>query len=724
MNYIKYFLSYLVIFTVMILGFLFITKNQLAEKYFQQRSEQAYVQLASYAEQLNNDIVFLNNIDSSIRTNSELLSNRYKEYSAYKYKFHQELTQYTHSVQLLQTIAHLRKETGEVISTNYLITWENNIFHITDTNLKTIVFDPAPYYGDITGQLVFIANESVQYLLYLPATGDQSNNIYFYILDTDEIRFKQKSLISEEIRAIALVDSGGQFVVGNNTSLLAPHMDSLSLEDGIYKQDSNTSICVLANVGNEFAVVAMLSNEFLSNQINETFGDVYLALLLLSVVGLFLILFVMRFTYLPLHKLTQKIVPNPNARQNYLHQLDAAFSESERQNKLLHEKLDNYRLSIQKSLLNSMLNIPNPNSKDSFFNIDQFFDKNINNKIFVLKIASFSDFLPKEEIQKYFAKSFPSEDSCILLEFQENSAVFLINDTNATPDKDKELRKLADKLYEEQGYYSAISNASDSPLDIPSLYANTIHAASYWSQFPVVEYQALPQMQTAYTYPHDELNRLSTLLKENHFAAADELINTLFHELDHYTTQENNLPAFFVRCVLIDMLTIIVNCMTLCHLDFCVYSEQYFETLYLCRSCSYQEKADEIKLLVKQLVTFYEQSMKDRLRNSTPIREVMEEYYCQPDFSIAILADKFHVSTTYMSTTFKKELNINFSEYLWMLRLNKAKNLLKNTDLSINEISTAVGYVNTTSFQRKFKQETGLTPSQFRAEPESRCIHD
>ena len=94
--------------------------------------------------------------------------------------------------------------------------------------------------------------------------------------------------------------------------------------------------------------------------------------------------------------------------------------------------------------------------------------------------------------------------------------------------------------------------------------------------------------------------------------------------------------------------------------------------------------------------------------------QLMENNYSDPDCSIALLADKCQVSIAYMSYLLKKELNQNFSDYLWSLRLKKAKELLKNPELSIDEISVAVGYLNSTSFRRKFKQETGLTPSRFR----------
>ena len=54
----------------------------------------------------------------------------------------------------------------------------------------------------------------------------------------------------------------------------------------------------------------------------------------------------------------------------------------------------------------------------------------------------------------------------------------------------------------------------------------------------------------------------------------------------------------------------------------------------------------------------------------------------------------------------------NFSDYLWELRLEKSKELLIKTQLYINEISEAVDCNAVSSFRRKFKQETNLTPSQ------------
>ena len=67
-----------------------------------------------------------------------------------------------------------------------------------------------------------------------------------------------------------------------------------------------------------------------------------------------------------------------------------------------------------------------------------------------------------------------------------------------------------------------------------------------------------------------------------------------------------------------------------------------------------------------------------------------------------------------MSYLCKKYFHENFSDYLWNMRMERAKFLLRNTQDSVEDICVAVGYENVSSFRRKFKKELGLTPSQYR----------
>ena len=63
---------------------------------------------------------------------------------------------------------------------------------------------------------------------------------------------------------------------------------------------------------------------------------------------------------------------------------------------------------------------------------------------------------------------------------------------------------------------------------------------------------------------------------------------------------------------------------------------------------------------------------------------------------------------------FAQETGYTFTEYLTMLRISKAQELLKATDLRSSKIAQAVGYTDPHYFSYLFKKRTGLTPSEYR----------
>ena len=56
----------------------------------------------------------------------------------------------------------------------------------------------------------------------------------------------------------------------------------------------------------------------------------------------------------------------------------------------------------------------------------------------------------------------------------------------------------------------------------------------------------------------------------------------------------------------------------------------------------------------------------------------------------------------------------SFVNYLRLLRINKSKMLLKNTDMNIEDIAKNVGYASSVVLIRNFKKVMGITPSQYR----------
>ena len=74
----------------------------------------------------------------------------------------------------------------------------------------------------------------------------------------------------------------------------------------------------------------------------------------------------------------------------------------------------------------------------------------------------------------------------------------------------------------------------------------------------------------------------------------------------------------------------------------------------------------------------------------------------------------FSCSRSFMSTQFNRFAGKTLRQYLNELRINDAKALLRNTDLSVTEIAFSVGFNNANYFSDLFKKEVGLPPLQFR----------
>jgi AraC-like DNA-binding protein len=99
------------------------------------------------------------------------------------------------------------------------------------------------------------------------------------------------------------------------------------------------------------------------------------------------------------------------------------------------------------------------------------------------------------------------------------------------------------------------------------------------------------------------------------------------------------------------------------------------------------------------------------------IRQVVEyinDHFTDPDLSMTWLADRYGLSTAKLSMSFKELTQISPSDYLLMLRMEKAKELLAQTDETIKDVSAAVGYYDSSGFIRRFKQYASITPLQYR----------
>ncbi|OMF95344.1 response regulator [Paenibacillus sp. FSL R7-0273] len=95
------------------------------------------------------------------------------------------------------------------------------------------------------------------------------------------------------------------------------------------------------------------------------------------------------------------------------------------------------------------------------------------------------------------------------------------------------------------------------------------------------------------------------------------------------------------------------------------------------------------------------------------IKQYLIENYDQ-NVSLADLSSRFYLHLNYLSSLFKEKTGQTYLEYVSMIRIEKAKQLLADSELKIYEVGQKVGYYDTTHFSKVFEKIAGCKPSEYR----------
>ena len=83
-------------------------------------------------------------------------------------------------------------------------------------------------------------------------------------------------------------------------------------------------------------------------------------------------------------------------------------------------------------------------------------------------------------------------------------------------------------------------------------------------------------------------------------------------------------------------------------------------------------------------------------------------------FSLQRISDALYINGSYLLRQFKSHTGQTLLEYHNSVRCEKARDLLRNTEMSISEIGEAVGFVSSAHFSHVFRKITGCTPTSYR----------
>ncbi len=118
----------------------------------------------------------------------------------------------------------------------------------------------------------------------------------------------------------------------------------------------------------------------------------------------------------------------------------------------------------------------------------------------------------------------------------------------------------------------------------------------------------------------------------------------------------------------------------------------------------------ETRSILEDTRAYLSQSNPNLIRK---VKDYIQAHYAEADFRLSDVADALYINYSYLSHLFKLETGTTLYSFLLDLRMNQAKLLLANPELSITDISRSVGYTNTKTFYSTFKKYYKESPRSY-----------
>ena len=214
----------------------------------------------------------------------------------------------------------------------------------------------------------------------------------------------------------------------------------------------------------------------------------------------------------------------------------------------------------------------------------------------------------------------------------------------------------------------------------------------------------MEEKQLAYFYPFDVEMKLIKCLQMANFQEAAQVLDQIREE----NAARKLMPE--VECKVIGLI----------YETFCRYALE-LNQIWDEKALGYLEmrEAQDMEGLwhfleerLREIISAYNNSHRFMTIGSSLV-EYVEEHYMSSGLSQQDIADHFGVSRPTVSKLFKETVNMNFIDYLHMMRVEAAKHLIDEGNYDMMEVARQCGYENEVTFRRAFVKHVGVTPQKY-----------
>ena len=500
-----------------------------------------------------------------------------------------------------------------------------------------------------------------------------------------------------------------------------------SVQKGYLESKDDNLVFVSHSPETNLYYVRFLSKAIAYQSIYHTLTLTMIILIFALIIGILLIFWGTKRSYFPIRTLADWILdkqPEKSDVKNELVLFRQAYEDTFEKNAALSETMNLSMQGLINHLLTSLIQ-GNFSTHEAFLNACNNLGIYLNKSYFCVCSILFEQSIEENNESSYdftqlitIIKSALPDDVYLLVKDMlfSQRAILLFNGN-----------------YEDQSYYqSLISDIKKNLLEhaglITSIGVGSLIdtyeqvGKSYLESVSALDYRMIygkdclitPDMYQSHlseiAYPTEELKLLHTALLACDATSALDSIHRMYKYI-----KSPGCSLQVAKYVCYDIFSMLKKLPVFSNMG---YSSNLSQNLHITRLVNFDTIDDfflELTDIVKKNLCSSEPHLDE---SASDIGQQMVQYihvHCfHYDFQINTMAEHFHISPQHMRKLFKNHVGIGLSDYISHLKLEKCMQLLRETDMSMNEIVVEIGNTDVSGFMRFFKKNTNQTPGQYR----------
>ena len=500
-----------------------------------------------------------------------------------------------------------------------------------------------------------------------------------------------------------------------------------AIQKGYLESEDHNLVFVSHSPETDLYYVRFLSKTIAYQSVYQTQTLTMVILVLAFIIGIFLIFWGTKRSYFPIRSLAEWIIdkqPEKSDVKNELVLFKQAYEDTFEKNVALSETMNLSMQGLINHLLTSLIQ-GNFTTREAFLNACNNLGIYLDKAFYCVCSILFEQSIEEDNESCYdftqliiIIKSALPDDVYLLVKDMlfSQKAILLFNSDCEDPFYYQGLiADIKKNLLEHAGLITSIGVGSliDSYEQVGKSYLESVNALDYRMIYGK-DCLITPDMYQSHlsesAYPTDDLKHLHAALLA---CDANSSLDSIHRMYKYIKSPGCSLQV--AKYVCYDIFSALKKIPVLANMG---YSSDLSQNLHITRLVNF-DTIDDFFLALIDIVKKTLCSTEFHLdENSSDIGQQMVQYihaHCfHYDSQINTMAEHFHISPQHMRKLFKNHAGIGLSDYISQLKLEKCMQLLRETDMSMNEIVVEIGNTDVSGFMRFFKKNTNQTPGQYR----------